>query len=218
MANAKFESIFDGDYSQEPVRPCFFWLWIFLFSTLRRFEPAVGRVGLRIVGGLMASKMRLRNLSRHAWILRDCSRCTWLVIWRIPSSVMRDAAKARKRTMVVGYNAVEAATFQQRVALELTLFTFWPPGPPLLANWMSNSLLGTKTCSLITRSSIESETAFLPHPHTILCRHASSIYSLFDFGYFCFHHNVQLRSFCSIWRGPCEEFGKNAEPLDTNGR
>jgi hypothetical protein len=111
---------------------------------------------------------------------------------------MRDAAKAFKRTIVVGYNAVEAATFQQSVAFELTLFTFWPPGPPLLANWMSNSPLGMNTCSLITRSSIESETAFLQHPHTILCRYTSHVCSFFDFGYFCITHNVQLKSFCSI--------------------
>jgi hypothetical protein len=68
MANAKFASIFEGDYSQEPVRPCFFWLWIFLFSTRRRLEPAVGRVGLRIVGGLMASK------SDHA-VFHDTPGC-----------------------------------------------------------------------------------------------------------------------------------------------
>ena len=187
-----------------------------MFSTRRRLEPAEGRVGLRMVGGRIASRMMLRSLSRHAWIFRDCSRWTWLVIWRIPSSVMRDAAKALKRTIVVGYNAVEVATFQERVALELTLFTFCPPGPPLRANWMSNSLCGTKTCSLITRSSIESETAFLHHSSALHDRYASSVPKRIDFGYFYSHHNVQLRSFCSVETQRCNRLYENSKPMDSH--
>ena len=44
----------------------------------------------------------------------------------------------------------DSTTFQNRVALELTLLTFCPPGPLLLEKLHSNSLSGIERVAVIT--------------------------------------------------------------------
>lgn len=75
---------------------------IFFSASLRRLAPADGLVGFRGITGFIASTTSDRNSSRQACMFRGCSRWTWQVIFKIPSSVMRLAAKAFSRTNVVG--------------------------------------------------------------------------------------------------------------------
>lgn len=63
---------------------------------------------------------------------------------------MRVAKLAAKRALTSGRNEVVDCTFQRSTALLLTLLTFWPPGPELLAKETSSSEAGIAICELIT--------------------------------------------------------------------
>jgi len=116
----------------------------------RSLEARLGRVFFRFLGATAASASSSRSFSRQSSTLRDWSRYRWLLITSSPSVVIRRRFFCMNRWRTASGRLGESATGQRSVALVFTLFTFWPPGPPLRANVKLNSLSGMRIRLLTT--------------------------------------------------------------------
>lgn len=109
-----------------------------LASRRRLFAPLLGRVGLRGIGGTIASRRMLASRSRAAIRLRCWERCSdALIVSTVP--VRRSARKASARRRCTSLSAIVVPMSKLSWTRESVVLTDWPPGPEERENCSTSS-------------------------------------------------------------------------------
>ena len=112
----------------------------FFSVSRRRTEPEVGRVFFLGFGGSATSMIKSRSLFKQSATFRPWSRKRWLEITKSFSWLIRFAYFLMKRILTASGSDLHFAGDHLSIAFELTLLTFWPPGPGDLAKLNLNSV------------------------------------------------------------------------------
>ncbi len=105
----------------------------FFFASMRRScAPAGIRVFTRAGRGVSACRIKSENRSIASERFSSWLRVRWETIRRTPSLLIRPPSVSLILRLCSSERVVEAFRSNVKVTRLLTLFTFWPPGPPLL--------------------------------------------------------------------------------------
>ena len=115
----------------------------FFFASMRRScAPAGIRVFTRAGRGVSACRIKSENRSIASERFSSWLRVRWETIRSTPSLLIRPPSVSLILRLCSSERVVEAFRSNVKVTRLLTLFTFWPPGPPLLEAAKRSSFSG----------------------------------------------------------------------------
>lgn len=133
-----------------PLLRSFLRLWRFLPRSRFWRPEAVTLVGMRFFLNASARRSRSANFSTASSRFRHWLRDSCVSMRSTPPLSTRDARPFRILAFSSPLNEGDPLISNIRVTRDETLFTFWPPGPPLLLKRKLNSDRGIRTRELIT--------------------------------------------------------------------